>query len=311
MQELGERHPLRVFGYDIIAILGHGAASVIYSASRPGDRRPYALKHVVCRGTRDERFIDQVRNEFTVGSQVRSPGLRRPLELLSDRTWLHREHEVALVMELFEGVCLDHFRALAPPETIACGITVAKALNSMHDTGFLHCDMKPANLLRNDGGEYCVIDLGQACPVGTTKKRIQGTPAFMAPEQFHRKPVCAYSDIYNLGATLYWLLTHRPLTTACTLDRKDNSFLLDVAQPAPHDLNSAVPECLSQLIMKCVRTSPEHRPPNMLELLRQLETMAYMLSHTHSGAANSAHDLAIPPGHLPNEIRDTASGIHP
>lgn len=311
MQEHGEQHPQRVFGYHVVGILGHGAASVIYAASRPGDQRHYALKHVVCHRAKDRRFIDQVRNEFTVGSQVRSFGLRRPLEFLTDRTWLHGEHEVALVMEMFEGICLDHFRALTPPEALSCAITVARALNAMHEAGFLHCDMKPANLLRNDLGEYCVIDLGQACPVGTTKKRIQGTPAFMAPEQFHRRPVCAYSDIYNLGATLYWLLTHRPLTTACTLDRKGNSFLLDVAQPAPHTLNNAVPEALSQLIMKCVRTSPEHRPATMIELVRQLETMAYMFSHTHSATADSAPDFAIPPVHLPDEIRDTGSGIHP
>lgn len=310
MQEDGEAHPQRVFGYDVVGVLGHGAASVIYSACRPGDRRIYALKHVVCRGAKEERFIEQVRNEFTVGSQVRSPGLRRPLEFLSDRTWLHREHEVALVMEMFEGVCLDHFRALTPAEAISCGTTVARALNAMHEAGFLHCDMKPANLLRNNLGEYCVIDLGQACPVGTTKKRIQGTPAFMAPEQFHRRPVCAHSDVYNLGATLYWLLTHRPLTTACTLDRTANSFLLDVTQPAPHELDHAIPESLSRLIMKCVRTSPEHRPATMLELVRQLETIAYMLSHSPSVSVDSHPNLTAVPPPPPDQLQHTTSGTY-
>ncbi len=305
------QHPQRVFGYDVLNTLGHGAASVIYAASRPGDKRVFALKHVICRRERDRRFIDQVRNEYAVGSRVRCPGLRRPLELLTDRTWLHREHEVALVMELFEGVCLDHYRSLTPVEAISCGLTVARALNAMHEAGFLHCDMKPANVLRSDDGQYCVIDLGQACPTGTVKKRIQGTPAFMAPEQFHRRPVCAHSDVYNLGATLYWLLTHRALTTACTLDRKSNSFLLDVTQPAPHELNNAIPEGLSRLIMKCVRTNPEHRPAAMLDLVRQLETIAYMLCHAHAAAIDGNVDVAAHSNHPPDPFEHTAPLAHP
>lgn len=292
MQGNAREHPREIFGYHVEGVLGEGAASVIYAVCRPGGGQVYALKHVVCRTDKERRFADQVRNEFTIGSAVRCPGLRKPLEFLTDGSWLHRLHEVALVLELFDGVCLEHCRPLTPAEAIRCGLTVARVFHQMHEAGFLHCDMKPANLLMNEQGDVCVIDLGQACPVGTIKKRIQGTPAFMAPEQFHRRPVAAHSDIYNLGATLYWLLTHRPITTAFTVDKGANSFLVDVAQPSPHDLDPNIPENLSRLIMKCVRTNPEHRPKNMEEVIRPLETIAYMLSH--ASGDHSAHLTAHP-----------------
>ncbi len=310
MQDNQVQHPQRVFGYDVIKPVGRGAASFIYAVRRPGSGQVHALKHVVCHEAKEERFVEQVRNEYTVGNQVRCPGLRRPLELLTDGSWLHRVHEVALIMEMFDGVCLEHFRALTLDEAIACGITVARVLHAMHEAGFLHCDMKPANLLMNEHGEFCVIDLGQACPIGTIKRRIQGTPAFMAPEQFHRRPVFTRSDIYNLGATLYWFLTHRALTTACTLDRGANSFLLDAAQPSPHELNSAVPDSLSGLVMKCVRTNPDHRPANMQEVIRPLETISYMLSHAPIGAADNRHRSAGIPNHLHMENTHPAPGAH-
>src|SRR5207253_76651 len=87
-------------------------------------------------------------------------------------------------------------------EKHACFIETAKALQALHRQGFVHCDLKPNNILLGPTGQVKVIDLGQACPVGTAKKRIQGTPDYIAPEQVKCIPVSVRTDVFNLGATL-------------------------------------------------------------------------------------------------------------
>ena len=52
-----------------------------------------------------------------------------------------------------------------------------------------------------------MIDYGQSCRIGTIKERIQGTPDYIAPEQVARRPVSVATDVFNLGASLYWALT--------------------------------------------------------------------------------------------------------
>src|SRR5205809_142124 len=82
----------------------------------------------------------------------------------------------------------------------------SSGLEALHHMGYIHCDLKPNNILVDPGGQVKVIDLGQACKVGTAKSRIQGTPDFIAPEQVKCEAVTARTDVFNLGATMYWTL---------------------------------------------------------------------------------------------------------
>ena len=70
------------------------------------------------------------------------------------------------------------------------------------------------NYYRAKGKWKKVIDLGQSCPIGTVKPRIQGTPDYIAPEQVHRRPITPLTDVYNFGATMYWVLTRQHVPTA-------------------------------------------------------------------------------------------------
>src|ERR1700683_2914475 len=63
----------RLFGYELLDVLGRGAGSVTYAATSPFDNQVYAVKHVVVKAGRDQRFLDQLVNEFQVGSKVRHP----------------------------------------------------------------------------------------------------------------------------------------------------------------------------------------------------------------------------------------------
>jgi eukaryotic-like serine/threonine-protein kinase len=270
--------PHELFGYEVVDFIGEGAGSLIYLVAHRRTQQVHALKHVVHRHEKDERFFEQLRNEFEVSRQFKNPVLRKSLELLDNHTLLRKATEAALVMELFDGSPLNPVKSGYLTAVVEYFIQVARGLGSLHSLGFAHCDLKPGNILINSVGEVKIIDFGQACPLGTIKERIQGTPDFIAPEQVKRQPVTIRTDIFNLGATFYWALTGRNVPTLYTIKKGENSFLLDEAFASPREINPEVPQPLSNLVMECVRTNPLKRPADMHELRRRLELAHHVVS---------------------------------
>jgi serine/threonine protein kinase len=291
----GENRPKSLFGYEVIDYIGEGAASQIYVVSHPQTKQLYALKHVVRRSEKDDRFIEQLEAEDQVGRSVVHPNLRRSIELKVNRTLLRKVTDAALVLELFDGQPLDVVWRRNPPRRLTsivdCFVQVAKALQAMAEAGFVHCDLKPANILINVAGQVKVIDLGQACKTHTAKPRIQGTPDYIAPEQVKRLAVTPRTDVYNLGATIYWALTGQNIPTLYTAGRSDNSFLVDDRVSTPHELNPLVPENLSNLVMECIRVNPAKRPADCGEVARRLEVIGFSLTKAagHSAPAAPVH----------------------
>lgn len=267
--------PRTLFDYNVIEHLGDGAGSSIYAVSHAVTGQLYALKHVLRRGDRDVRYIEQLENEYEVGRYLIHPGLRKVIDLRFVRR-LFKTHEAALIMELVDGTPLDQQMPPKLPDLLEVFIQAAAALGAMHAGGFVHCDFKPGNILVASDLSTKVIDLGQACPIGTVKQRIQGTPDFISPEQVKCRPVDPRTDVFSLGASLYWALAGRRLPTLFTVGRGDNSFLCDSVIPSPHALNPMIPEPLSNLVMECVRIKPEKRPSSMDELSRRLEIMKHV-----------------------------------
>src|SRR5688500_17742334 len=99
--------PRSVMGYEVIELIGEGAGSVLYAVSHPKTSQIYALKHVTPKTDRDQRFVEQLENEYEVGQLVRHPGLRRSIEMKVSRTLFRKVTEASLVLELFDGQPLD------------------------------------------------------------------------------------------------------------------------------------------------------------------------------------------------------------
>jgi eukaryotic-like serine/threonine-protein kinase len=272
--------PRTLFGYDVLGTIGHGAGSTIYCVSHPASKQLYALKYVVRKVEKDDRFIDQLQAEFEVGAKVNHPHLRRSVDFQVNRTGLLRRvaTDAALVLELFDGTSLEQHTPRDLASIVNAFIQTAQALHALHGLGYVHCDLKPNNILRDPAtGTVKVIDLGQAAKIGTAKPRVQGTPDYMAPEQVKLQPVTVKTDVYNFGATLYFCLAGKKLPTLFTIKKGDNSFLVDQQIESPRDLNPLVPETLSNLVMECVRTNPAKRPGDMGELARKLEIIEFVM----------------------------------
>jgi serine/threonine-protein kinase len=190
---------------------------------------------------------------------------------------MFKVREMLLSMEHFDGKTLEETTTLSLGDVLLVFRMVATGLNAMHQAGYIHCDMKPNNILINKSGAIKIIDLGQSCPIGTTKSRIQGTPDYIAPEQVKRRTLGPRTDVFNLGATMYWALTGKNVPTLipkkiATVGRYDSQRCY-----APHDLKQQIPVGVSNLVMDCVKQDPAERPSNMMDVISRLDLMIHSI----------------------------------
>ncbi|MCH2160655.1 MAG: serine/threonine protein kinase [Phycisphaerales bacterium] len=278
--------PLEIFGYKVLARLGEGAASTIYAVQEPKTGQVWALKHVLKNTDKDQRFLDQVEQEHEIGSKFRHPNIRK-MERIHRRRKRFRTVEVALLMELVDAPSLD---VNSPDSVLSCArvfTQIAEGISHMHDMGYVHADMKPTNVLVNDG-MVKVIDLGQTCPIGTVKPRIQGTPGYIAPEQAHRRKITPETDIYNFGATMYWVLIREVIPTALPPRGTQGSLNSGAIETdripppkPPQEINPHIPEALSDLVLDCVRVPRGARPESMEFVASRLRTMCNELAASY------------------------------
>ncbi len=269
----------KLLHYVVLERLGEGARSTIYAVQDPTTRQVFALKHVLRNETKDIRFIEQMETEFEVSKHFVHPNLRRSYDLKINKSMLLKVNEAFLIMELVVGKPLDQKLPASMLDVLDVFIQSASGLKAMHQLGYAHCDIKPNNILRDDEGHVKVIDFGQSCKIGTVKERIQGTPDYIAPEQVARRPISLQTDVFNLGATLYWSLTGRNIPTLYTINKKgENSFLVDDAITTPRDINPRVPQGLSNLVMEMISTTPKKRPADMDSVMTRLELAKHVLT---------------------------------
>jgi len=272
--------------YNIIENLGKGAKSTIWKAQDSATGKVYTLKRVIKESDKDDRFLEQTETEYHISSKFTHPYLRKSFDLIRIRKWL-KTQELLLIMEYIEGSTLKQSKLTDIEEIIDVFIKVAQGLDELHGMGYLHTDIKPKNILVIPHNGIKIIDFGQSCPIGHRKKRIQGTPDFMAPEQVERGILDQRTDVFNLGASLYWVLTNQNFPT--TMPKHHSSSDINIPQrvediPRPDHINPEVPTVLSKLVMDCCNYNINERPENMREVIARLEVanhLYYKQKHPH------------------------------
>jgi len=267
-----------VEGYRIMSELGRGAASIIYLVIDEKTKQVWALKDVQKINDKSERFMAQAESEYKIAQKFSHGAIRNIPKLIKKKKGL-RLNRLFLIMEHVDGKSMDIYM----PKTFEQSCEVFKqagaAMHHMHEKGYVHADFKPHNVIVDGSNHVKIIDLGQSCQIGTIKKRIQGTPDYIAPEQVHRRAITPKTDVYNLGATMYWVLTRTKVPTALgkgdsLMGRVDDS-LLERPKPA-NELNERIPPMLSELIMQCLEIDADARP-EMEQVIDKLELIHAML----------------------------------
>ena len=305
--------PSELFGFKVVDKVGEGAASVVYAVMDPKSRQVMALKHVLRRSEKDQRFIDQIDQEYKVGSKLDHPNIRAIKKFLKNQKHMFGAvTDAALLMELVDAATLDLTARPSGEHVASYFAQCARALGHMHERGFVHADMKPSNMMVREDGVVKVIDLGQACAVGTVKKRIQGTPGYIAPEQAFRREITPLTDVYNFGATLYWVLVRDEIPCALPSRGGKVASAVDPSQirmPRPvHEQDPRIPEAFNEVVMRCIQVEPEARMQSMAEVAERLEAIEDACRRTGAGADLEGLQLASAAPDRPYDSEPSRAG---
>lgn len=192
-------------------VIGHGSYGTVYRARDPLLETDVALKLFHRRSENSEIEAERALDEARRLSRIRHENVVRVLG-----AEIHRGR-VGLWMELITGHSLsDVLKSQGPcsaDEARTIGAALCRAVAAVHAAGFIHQDIKAANVVRAEGGRIVLMDLGAGIRVagGSAPARqvIGGTPLYIAPEIFDGHPPSQCSDVYSLGVLLFHLVTNR------------------------------------------------------------------------------------------------------
>ncbi|MFZ0827374.1 MAG: serine/threonine-protein kinase [Verrucomicrobiia bacterium] len=188
-----------------------------------------------------------------------------------------------MVMDYVEAANLKELFAKHDPvltENVAqILIDMALGLTHVHESGFMHLDFKPENVLVTRNGNVRLIDFDLAQPIPEKPKKMSknpGTPGYMAPEQLQQKAIDPRADIFAYGVAAYELLTnHKPFPGETPSEIL--AAQLDTTGPTSlRERNADLPIALEKVVMKCLARDPDKRYPFMSVLVRDLESALYV-----------------------------------
>jgi serine/threonine-protein kinase len=260
--------------YKYIERIGRGAfGTVLLMEDTVVDER-LVLKFLNPNISTDEEMMQRFVHELRYSRKITHPNVIRIYDFLQIRG------NYAISMEYFPshtvGTEVADGKPLAQRRAVRFGVDIAKGMAVAHGVGIIHRDLKPANVLINDEGVVKVVDFGVAAAQhqGDTQLTktgyVIGSPKYMAPEQILGKKVDERADIYSLGVILYEMLTGTP-----PYHRGDHMSVMyqhvqGRARP-PLELNPALPQALSDVVMKAMAVDKEKRYGSMDELRVALE----------------------------------------
>lgn len=265
--------------YRVDSFLGEGGMARVYKVWDQMRSVHLAVKILNADLAADHRFLNRFHAEAGILASLQHPNIVRFYSLEQDGPFTF------IVMDYVPGSTLSaEIRSsqgpLPPKRILQLMRQVCGALGYAHKLGYVHCDVKPANIMTGPGGSALVSDFGIArlAARALTDSGQGGTPAYMAPEQILGKVPTPSIDIYALGVILYEMLTggQRPFTgrsgqgngSKADRIRWEQMHLLP---PSPRQYNPAISLELESVVLRCLEKEAGRRFPDVESLYRALE----------------------------------------
>jgi serine/threonine-protein kinase len=286
--------------YELEELAGSGGMSTVFRARDRVLGRSVAVKILHQRYNDEDEYVNRFRREAQMAAGLQHHNI---VTVFERGEFEGRQY---IVFEYVDGDNLkevvDREGPLPVERVLTLGIQIATALAFAHQSGLVHRDVKPQNVLLNGDGTAKVTDFGiaRSLDVGkgvTQTGTVLGTSDYIAPEQAQGQSVGERTDVYSLGVVLYELLTGE-------LPFKGDNFVAiamkHINEPAPRASarRRDVPQRLDDAVAIALAKDPEARFARMDEFRRELQAC---LAEVHSGIAVTASDehsdtVVIAPG---------------
>ena len=256
--------------------LGRGAMGITYKAFDTSLRCPVALKVINNSYLNSEVARQRFLREARAAASLRHQNVASVFHLGTD----HESYFYA--MEFIDGETLDAYikrkGLLDPAEALRIVLQVSRALAAADKEKLVHRDLKPSNLMlveEDDEKVVKVIDFGLAKSTQrggdssgtlTVGGGFVGTPHFASPEQLEERDIDIRSDIYSLGATLYYMLSGRPPYAGSVAQIMSQHLY----KPIPREPLDRLPLCVVDLIQRMMEKDPAKRPQHPADLRREI-----------------------------------------
>ena len=262
--------------FKLIKKLGQGGMGEVFLATQSSLDRKVAIKVLAKQFAKKEDFVKRFYREAKSMARIDHPNVVRCYSVGQDKGL----HFVAI--EYIDGQSMqdwmNQLEKLSVGDALHVILCCAAALSQAHSMNLIHRDIKPDNMLVTRSGIVKVSDLGLAKAVDEDVSMTQsgtgmGTPLYMAPEQARNaKHVDHRTDIYALGASLYYFLTGQlPFTGENTMEliiaKEKGQFT------SARRLNNQIPERLDLMIDKMLAKDPAHRYDSCDEIIRDIESL--------------------------------------
>lgn len=264
--------------FRVDAYLGSGGMGVVYRVWDIQRNVPLAMKVLHADLADDPTAFKRVQREAQALQELAHPNI------VPFYGMFQADGFTFLIEQYVDGPTLEatlrqqHNQPMQPYQTLIYLKALCAALGYAHNRGFVHCDVKPGNVMIDRGGNIFLTDFGIArhAHSTTTTMGAVGTPAYMAPEQIMGKPVVPATDIYALGVVLFKLATgHRPYTVMSpgsdsqSQTPPEGPAYAHLIQPVPNplDINPNLAPAFANVIMTTMAKEPGARYQSTMELL--------------------------------------------